>query len=136
MALDRFPHHAPHELPQRQVRVDVRQQPLDLLQPAPAVVVDHRLELPPPRAQRPYPVGRSRQLRVDPGQQLLYLPSALAGRLLHQRLPRRGVEHRRHLRFLRPLSGLRRYARRERRRAGSGRTGAADADRLIHRPAR
>ena len=49
----------PQKLPQRQVRVDVRQQPLELLQPLPAIVVDRRLELPSSRAERPYPVGRA-----------------------------------------------------------------------------
>ena len=58
------------------------------------VLIDYRLEFPPPRAQRVHPVVRPRQVRIDLGQHLLHLPGALAGRLRHQLLPRRQVQHR------------------------------------------
>ena len=92
VALDRFPHHPTQELPQRQVRVDVRQQPLSLLQPAPGSRRRSRLELPSPRAQRPYPVGGYRQLRVHPGQQRQPLRQPADADRLHARCWRGGRE--------------------------------------------
>ena len=75
-------------------------------------------------SHRPAPSGRIRSAGAvssgsTPASQILYLPRALTGRLLHQRLPRRRVEHRRRRRFLRPLPGLRRCAGHARRRAGA-----------------
>ena len=92
MAVHRFLHQPPQQLPRRHLRVDVGQQPLELLQPTLAIVIDHRLEFPPPRAQRAHPVGRRCQVRIDLGQHLLHLAGALAGRLRHQLLPRRQVQ--------------------------------------------
>ena len=85
----------PDELPQRHVRVHVRQQPPQPLQPTVTLGVDDDLHLVAAGAQRPHLVARDRQLGVHAGQQLLYLPRALAGRLRHQRLPRGPVQHRR-----------------------------------------
>ena len=111
VTVEPFLHQPPHELPQRHVWIDVGQEALEPLQAAPALIVDDRLELPAPGAQRAHPVRRRRQLRVDLGQQPHHLPAALAGRLLHQRPPRRPVQHRRRL-PLRRLSRLRRSRRR------------------------
>ncbi len=107
----------PHELPQRHVRIDVRQQSPELLQPALALRIDDRLQLPAPLTQRPHPVGRHRQRRIHRGQHLHHLARALADGLLHQRLPRRYVQHRRRL----PLRGTcRRRAVRLRGRSHPG----------------
>ena len=95
MAIEPLARQPPDELPQRHVRVHVRQQPPQPLQPTVTLGVDDDLHLVAPGAQRPHLVGRDRQLGVHAGQQLLYLPRALAGRLRHQRLPRGPVQHRR-----------------------------------------
>ena len=81
----------------------MREQPFELLQPAVAVRVDDRLELPASLAQRSQPIGRHCQRRIRVGQHLRHLPRALAGRLLHQRLLRRYVQHRSRLWFRRRL---------------------------------
>ena len=49
---------------------NVRQQVEQLLQPAPALAVDHRLQLPVVTAQRPQPFSRPHQLRVHRRDQL------------------------------------------------------------------
>ena len=101
-----------HELPHRHVRIDVREQPFELLQPAVAVRVDNRLELPAPLAQRSHPIRRHCQRRIHVGQHLRHLPRALAGRLLHQRLLRRYVQHRSRLWFRRrPRRAVRSHGR-------------------------
>ena len=69
VALQAVLHQPLHELPQRQVRVHVRQQCPQLLDPAMTGSVDHHLQLPAAVAQRPHAVSRPRQLGRDPGQQ-------------------------------------------------------------------
>ena len=119
MALYRFLHHPPQELPHRHLRIDVRQQPLELLQATPAIIIDYRLELPPPRAKRPHPISRPRQFGIHVGQHFLHLPRALARRPRHQRLPLRCAQQRRRIRF--------RYRRRSVRRRSVGRWHRPDA---------
>ena len=116
VAVEAFVDQPPHELPQCHVGIDMREQPFELLQPAVAVRVDDRLELPAPLAQRSHPIRRHRQRRIHVGQHLRHLPRALAGRLLHQRLLRRYVQHRSRLWFRRRLP-LGRPCRRRPRRA-------------------
>ena len=99
VAVEPIADEAPHELPQRHARIDVGEEPLEPLQSALTFLVDDHLQLPAPLAQRPHPVGRHRQRRIDRGQHLHHLPGALAGGLLDQRLPRRQVQHRRRLRL-------------------------------------
>ena len=77
-----FSDQAPDELTQRHVRIDVGQQPVELLQPALALIVDHRLELPPAPAQRPNPIRRHDQLRIHFREHPHHLLRALAGRLI------------------------------------------------------
>ena len=114
VAVESLPDQPPHELAQRHARVDVGEQPLELLQSTLALCVDDRLDLPAPLAQRPHPIGRHRQCGVHVGQHLRHLPGAHAGRLLHQRLLRRQVQHRSRLGFRLPFS---RPCRRRPRRA-------------------
>ena len=104
VAVESLPDQPPHELAQRHARVDVGEQPLELLQSTLALCVDDRLDLPAPLAQRPHPIGRHRQCGVHVGQHLRHLPGAHAGRLLHQRLLRRQVQHRSRLGFRLPFS--------------------------------
>ena len=94
VAVQAVPHQPRHQPAQRQVRILVRQQHLQLLQPMPALRVDRRFQLPAPAPERSHPVARLRPLRVHLGQHLLQFARALAGRLLDQLLPRRGVQHR------------------------------------------
>ena len=64
VAVEAFVDQPPHELPQCHVGIDMREQPFELLQPAVAVRVDDRLELPAPLAQRSHPIRRHRQRRI------------------------------------------------------------------------
>ena len=111
VAVESLPDQAPDELTQRHARIDVRQQPLELLQPALALIVDHRLELPPAPAQRPNPIRRHHQLRIHLREHPHHLPRALAGRLIHQRLSRRDVQLRQQLPFRRWHQCRRRWRR-------------------------
>ena len=77
----------------------MRQQPLELFQPALALLIDHRLELPAASAQRPDPIRRHHQLRIHLRQHLHHLPRAFPCSLIHQRLPRRDVQLRYRLPF-------------------------------------
>ena len=95
VAVEPLARQPPHELPQRHVRVDVRQQPTQPLQRPLALGVDHGLHLVAPVAQRAHLVGRHGQLGVHAGQKLLHLPRAPAGRLPDQRLARGHVQQRR-----------------------------------------
>ena len=114
VAVEPLFHKPTHQLPQRHLRVDMRQQPLELFQPALALLIDHRLELPAASAQRPDPIRRHHQLRIHLRQHLHHLPRALSGRLIHQRLTRRDVQLRHRLPFRRWHQ-----CRRRRRRAAA-----------------
>ena len=121
-----LPHQPPHELPDRQVRIHVRQQLPQLLQSALALGVDHRLQLPASVPQRPQPLGGRRRLGIHLGQHLLHLPRALAHRALHELLAGVRIQHRH--RRTRRLAGRRRGSRAGARRgagAGCRRSGGA-----------
>ena len=104
-------------------RFHTGQQPLELLQALLRVRVDDRLQLVAAVAERPHPIGRRRQFRVQVGQHLPHLPRALAGRVVNQLPPPRLIEHQRRLRLHgRPGPGRRttrsRSGRLQRRRDG------------------
>ena len=101
VALQAVLHQPLHELPHRQVRVHVRQQCPELLDPALTGSVDHHLQLPAVLAQRPHALSRPRQLGSHRGQQLLHLARALAARQRHQLLPLRLLQRRRRSRWRR-----------------------------------
>ena len=77
-------HQALQQLPVLHRGVDVRQQVAQLLQPALAVPVDHRLQLPAVAAQRPQPIPRAPQLGIQRRDQLADLARRLSLRLLDQ----------------------------------------------------
>ena len=111
VAVESLPDQPTHELPQRHVRIDVRKEALELLQPSLAVLIDHRLDLPAAPAQRPHPIRRHDQIGIHLCQHLHHLPRALPCSLIHQRLPRRDVQLRRRLPFRRWHQCRRRWRR-------------------------
>ena len=77
-------HQPLQQLPVLHRRVDVRQQVAQLLQPALAVPVNYRLQLPAVSPQRPQPIPRAHQLGIHRRDQLTDLARRLPLRLLDQ----------------------------------------------------
>ena len=77
-------HQPLQQLPVLHRRVDVRQQVAQLLQPALALSVDHRLQLPAVSPERPQPIPRAHQFGIHRRDQLTDLARGLPLRLLDQ----------------------------------------------------
>ena len=74
----RVGHQPLQQLPVVHSRVDVREPVAELVQSAAAFAIDYCLELPPLLSQRPQPVSRPHQLRIELRDQLPHLPCRLA----------------------------------------------------------